>query len=238
MDNDWKSSGHGTLSEQESRARQLFFAHVFSWCAVQFPFLYLCYWIQLSFSCCSHCSHVENLFISKMKHGFFFLFFSISKPKVYSPIPCFFSFYVPSHMHLQTRCASSKKKNYFSVLMVLIQCLFWCIHIGFFFTLFTKSVGFLSFIFPMQHSHIHTVFKHYHEQDAMIEKQKCVQCHHWLVKIGEKKQDQMEKNELCGYLQWRRHGRSGHWVRKIPANQNTGNIEGNSVFRAIVVASW
>ena len=47
-----------------------------------------------------------------------------------------------------------------------------------------------------------------------------------------------EKNELCGYLQWRRHGRSGHWVRKIPANHNTGNIEGNSVFRAIVVASW
>ena len=29
MDNDCKSSGHGTLSEQESRARQLFFAHVF-----------------------------------------------------------------------------------------------------------------------------------------------------------------------------------------------------------------
>ena len=41
-----------------------------------------------------------------------------------------------------------------------------------------------------------------------------------------------KKNELCGYLQWRRHGRSGHWVRKIPANHNTGNIEGNSVFRA------
>ena len=30
VDNDWKGSGHGTLSEQESRARQLFFAHVFS----------------------------------------------------------------------------------------------------------------------------------------------------------------------------------------------------------------
>ena len=30
----------------------------------------------------------------------------------------FFSFYVPSHMHLQTRCAPS---NDFSVLMVLIQ---------------------------------------------------------------------------------------------------------------------
>ena len=147
----------------------------------------------------------------------------------------FFSFYVPSHMHLQIRCASS---NNFSVLMVLTQCLFWFIHIGFFFTLFKKSVGFVLFISPMQHSHIHTVFKHYHEQDAMIEKQKFVQCHHWLVKIGEKKQDEMEKNELCGYLQWRRHGRSGHWVRKIPANQNTGNIDGNPVFRAIVVASW
>ena len=47
----------------------------------------------------------------------------------------------------------------------------------------------------------------------------------------------MEKNEFCGYLQWRRHGRSGHLVRKSPANQNTGNIEGNTVFRAIVVAS-
>ena len=46
-----------------------------------------------------------------------------------------------------------------------------------------------------------------------------------------------KKNELCGYLQWKRHCRSGHWVRKIPANHNTGNIEGNSVFRAIVVAS-
>ena len=57
------------------------------------------------------------------------------------------------------------------------------------------------------------------------------------MKIGEKKQDEMGKNELRGYLQWRRHGRSGHWVRKIPADQNTGNIEGNSVFRAIIVAS-
>ena len=57
------------------------------------------------------------------------------------------------------------------------------------------------------------------------------------MEIGEKKQDEREKNELCGYLQWRRHGRIGHWVRKIPADQNTGNIEGNSVFRAIIVAS-
>ena len=144
----------------------------------------------------------------------------------------FFSFYVPSHMHLQTRCASS---NDFSVLMILIQCLFWFIRIGLFFTLYTKSVGFVSFFSPMRHSHIHTVFKHYHEQDAMIEKQKFVQFHHWPVKIGQKSRMKWGKNELCCYLQGRRHGRSGHWVRKIPANQNTGNIEGNSVFRAIVV---
>ena len=63
MDNDWKNSGHGTLSEQESRARQLFFLMFFSWCTVQFPFLYLRHWIQLFMliilvSCCSHCSHV------------------------------------------------------------------------------------------------------------------------------------------------------------------------------------
>ena len=57
------------------------------------------------------------------------------------------------------------------------------------------------------------------------------------MKIREKKQDEMEKNELSGYLQWRRQGGSGHWVRNISANQNTENIEGNSVFRAMVVAS-
>ena len=43
---------------------------------------------------------------------------------------------------------------------------------------FKKSVGFVSFFSPMQHSHVHTVFKHYHEQDGMLEKRKFVQCHH------------------------------------------------------------
>ena len=102
-------------------------------------------------------------------------------------------------MHSQTSSVSS---NDLSVLMVLLQCLFWFIHIGFFFTLLTKSVGFVSFLSPMQHSHIHTVFKHYREHDeqgAMIEKQKFVQCH-WLVKIGEKKQDEMEKNWVVRLL--------------------------------------
>ena len=178
-------------------------------------------------------SCVKLIFIKN--ETWIFLFFSISKPKVYLPIPCFFFVLCSiSYAFANPLCSS----NDFSVLMVLIQGLFWFIHIDFFFTLFTQSVGFVSFFSPMQHSHMHTVFKHYHEQDAMIEKQKFVQCHHWLVKIGEKRRMKWKKKELCGYLQWRRHGRSGHWVRKIPANHNTGNIEGNSVFRAIVVASW
>ena len=46
---------------------------------------------------------------------------------------------------------------------------------------FKKSVGFVSFFSPMQHSHVHTVFKHYHGQDGMLEKRKFVQCHHWLI---------------------------------------------------------
>ena len=57
-------------------------------------------------------------------------------------------------------------------------------------------------------------------------------------KLVKKSRMKWKNIELCGYLQWRGHGRSGHWVRKIPANQNTKNIEGNSVFRAIIVASW
>ena len=49
MDNDWKSSGHGTLSEQESRARQLFFAHVFL--DVLFNFLSFICVTEFSLSC-------------------------------------------------------------------------------------------------------------------------------------------------------------------------------------------
>ena len=162
----------------------------FSWCAVQFPFLYLRYWVHVdiifmlfTLQSCVKLIHIKN-------ETWIFCTFQSDNPNFinYSPIPCFF-FYVSSHMNLQTRCATS---NDFSVLMVLIQCLFWFIHIDFFFTRFTKSVGFVLFSSPMQHSHIYTVFKHYNEQDAMIEKQKFVQCHHWLVKSGEKKQDEME----------------------------------------------
>ena len=47
-----------------------------------------------------------------------------------------------------------------------------------------------------------------------------------------------KKIELCGYLQLRGYGKSGHWVRKAPADQKTGNIGGNSVFWVTVVASW
>ena len=50
----------------------------------------------------------------------FFVFFNQQTQSLFTNT-MFFSFYVPSHMHLQIRCASS---NDFSVLMVLIQCLF------------------------------------------------------------------------------------------------------------------
>ena len=61
----------------------------------------------------------------------FFVLFNQQTQSLFTNTTCF-SFYVPSHMHLQTRCAPS---NDFSVLLVLIQWLFWFIHIGFFFTL-------------------------------------------------------------------------------------------------------
>ena len=101
----------------------------------------------------------------------------------------------PFMLHL--RCANPLfSLKGFTCLVVLIQRLFWFIHIVFFFILFTNSIGFVSFFFPMQHSHIHNVFKRCHEDDAMIEKQKFVQCH-WLVKNGQKKQDEMNKKLSC-----------------------------------------
>ena len=154
---------------------------------------------SLSFICVTEFSyhfHVVHIAVMCKTYSYqkwnivLFCSFQSANPKFIHQYHVFFWFYVPSHMHLQIRCAFS---NDFSVLMVLTQCLFWFIHIGFFFTLFKESVGFVSFISPMQHSHIHTVFKHCHEQDAMIEKQKFVQFHPWLVKIGEKKQDELKK---------------------------------------------
>ena len=165
-------------------------------CSISFPLFALLnsaiIFMLFTLQSCVKLIHIKN------ETWCFFVLFNQQTKSLFTNT-MFFSFYVPSHMHLQIRCTSS---NDFSVLMVPIQCLFWFIHIGFFFTLFKESVGFVSFISPMQHSQIHTVFKHYHEKDAMIEKQKFVQCHHWLVKIGEKKQDEIKKNELCGYLQY------------------------------------
>ena len=155
-----------------------------------------------------------------MKHAFFVLFNQQTQSLFTNAM-----FFFPFMFHLTCICKPAVLPQMISLFWwSFIQWLFLIYPHWFLLYPFTKSVGFVSFFSPMQHSHIHTVFKHYHEQDAMIDKQKFVQCHHWLVKIGEKKQDEVGKNELCGYLQWRRHGRSGHWVRKIPANQNTGNI--------------
>ena len=197
--------------------------------------------VEFSHSCWYH-FHVVHIAVMCKTYLYqkwnmdFFVLFNQQTQSFFLPIPCFvFSFYVLSHMHLQTRCASS---NDFSVLMVLIQGLFWFIRIDFFFTLFTKSVGFVSFFLPFS-THTYTPFS-----NTIMNKMQWLKSKNlynvttdWL-KLVKKMRMKWKKNELCGYLQWRRHGRSGNWVRKIPANHNTGNIEGNSVFRAIVVASW
>ena len=170
-----------------------------------------------------------------MKLGvFFFVLFDQQTQSLFTNT-MFFSFYVLSHMHLQIRCASS---NDFSV--------WWSLYSVYFdLSTLVSSLPFLKSVlascrsFLPRSTHTYTPFSNTIMNKMQWLKSKNVYnvTTHWW-KLVKKKQDEMEKNELCGYLQWRRHGRSGHWVRKIPANQNTGNIEGNSVFRAIVVASW
>ena len=125
-----------------------------------------------------------------MKHGFFCTFQSANLKFInYSPIPCFFLLCFISREFANPLCFRKWFLCFDGPYTVFILIYpHW-----FLFYPFTKSVGFVLFSSPMQHSHIYTVFKHYNEQDAMIEKQKFVQCHHWLVKRGEKKQDEMKK---------------------------------------------
>ena len=133
--------------------------------------------------------HIKN------ETWFFFVLFNQQTQSLFTNA-MFFLFYVPFHMHVQT-----------PVFLKWFLCfdgpytVFILIYPHWFLLYpFKKSVGLVSFFSPMQHSHIHTVFKHYHEQDGMIEKRKFVQCHHWLVKIGEKKQDEMGKKWVVRLL--------------------------------------
>ena len=89
-----------------------------------------------------------------MKHGFSFVLFNQQNPKFIHQYHVFCSFYVPFHMHVQTRCASS---NDFSVLTALIQCLFWFIHIGFFYTLLKSLVASCRSFLPCS-THTYTPF--------------------------------------------------------------------------------
>ena len=142
----------------------------------------------MSFSCCSHCSHVKNLFISKMKHGFFCTFQSANPEFVHQYHV--FSFYVPSHMHLQTCCAPS---NDFSVLMVLIQWLFWFIHIGFFFTLLQSLLASCRSFLP-DSTHTYTPFSNtiMNRMEWLKSKNLYYVTTDWW-KLVKKKQDEMEK---------------------------------------------
>ena len=128
----------------------------------------------------------------------FFLYSSISKPKVYSPIPCFFLLCSISHAFANPLCFLKWIIRFDGLYTVFI---FSFIHIGFFFTLLTKSVGFVSFLSPMQHSHIHTVFKHYNEHDEHNDwkAKKLYNVTDWW-KLVKKKQDEMEKNWVVWLL--------------------------------------
>ena len=242
MNNDWKSLGHGTLSER--RARQLFFAHVFflMCCSISFPLFELLnsaihvdiIFVLFTLQSCVKLIYIKNetwKFLSgwrweRIVEMVFFVLVN-QQTQSYLPIPCFFfRFMFLSYAFANPLCFL----KWFLCFDGPYTGFIWFIHIDFFFTLFTKSVGFVSFFSPMQHSHIHTVFKHYHEQDAMIEKQNLYNVTNDWWKLVKKGGWNEKKKWVVRLLTMEKHGRSGHWVRKIPANHNTGNIEGNSVF--------
>ena len=166
-----------------------------------------------------------------------FLFFSISKPKVYSPIPCFFFVLCSiSHAFANPLCFLKRFLCFdgpYTVFILIYPHCNWFLLYPFY------KVYLLRRSFLPCSTHTCTPFSNTIMNKTEWLKSKNVynvSTDWW--KLVKKSRMKWEKNELCGYLQWTRHGRSWHWVRKIPANQNTGNIEGNSVFRAIVVASW
>ena len=138
----------------------------------------------------------KNLFISIMKHGVFCTLQS-ANPKFIQQFHVF-SFYVPSHMHSQTRAVSSNDLY-----------LFWLSSYSVYFDLSTSvsSLPCWQSLLASCRSYLpcstptYTLFSNtiMNMMNTMIEKQKIVQCH-WLVKIGEKKQDEMEKNWVLRLL--------------------------------------
>ena len=154
--------------------------------------------------------------INQYDETWIFCTFQSVNPKFLHQFHVFFSL-LYSISHLQTRCACFLKG-----LICFDGRQFWFIHIGFFLTLFTNRALCRSFV-PCS-IHTYTPFS-----NTFLNKVQWLKSRN-LCTVTEKKAAYEWKVELCVYLQWRRQGRSGHWVRKIPANQNTGNIEGNSVF--------
>ena len=165
-----------------------------------------------------------------------FLFFSISKSKVYSPIPCFFFRFM---FHLTCMCKPAVLPQMIVLCFDGPYTVFILIYPHWFLLYPFKKVCWLRVVLfshaALTHTHRFQTLSwtRWNDWKANICTMSPLTGENWWKKAGWN-----EKKKLCDYLQWRRHGKSGHWVRKVPANQNTGNIEGKSVFRAIIVASW
>ena len=170
----------------------------------------MCYSISfLLFAFLNSAYHVDIIFILftlqswvKLIHikneTWIFVLFNQQTQSLFTNTMFFFSFYVSFQMHVQTRCASS---NDFSVLMVLIQCLFWFIHNGFFYTLLKSLLASCRSFLPCS-THTYTPFS-----NTMLNKMECLKSENlynvttdWW-KLVKKSIMKWKKSELCGYLQ-------------------------------------
>ena len=150
MDNDWKSSGHGTLSEQGSRARQLFFAHVFLY--VLFNFLSFICVTEVSLSCFMLFTLQSWVKLIQIKNQTrIFVLFNQQTQSLFTN-----TMFLRFMFHFRCMCKPAVLPD-FSVLMVLIQCLFWFIHIGFFYTLLKSLLASCRSFLPCS-THTYTPF--------------------------------------------------------------------------------
>ena len=156
----------------------------------------------------------------------FFVLFNQQTQSLFTNTMCFFPFYM---FHLKCICKPavlpqmislfwwSLYSDYFDIILIGI-------HIGFFFTLLQSLLASCRSFLPCS-TPTYTPFSNTIMNKMQWLKSKNlynVTTDWW--KLVKKSRMKWKKNEFCGYLQWRRHGRSGYWVRKNPAHQNTGNI--------------
>ena len=176
-----------------------------------------------------------RFFLKNLLPSLVFATFQSANPKFIHQYHVFFLF-VPSHMHLQSGCAHS---NDFSVLMVrslysdyfdlstLISSL-----------TFYKVCWLRVVLFShAAHTHTHRFQTLSWTWDAMIEKQKIVQCHHCLVKIGDKSRMKWEKMSCAVTYNGEDMVEAGIGSEKSCESEYWKYLR-KLRFSAIVVASW